>query len=45
MCGCEHIMGEFKEGIPVVLVRGLKLKRCESDIKEVLFSREEDLFR
>ncbi len=39
------IMGEFKEGIPVVLVRGLKLKRCESDIKEVLFPREEDLFR
>jgi coenzyme F420-0:L-glutamate ligase/coenzyme F420-1:gamma-L-glutamate ligase len=39
------IMGEFKEGIPVVLVRGLKLKRCESDIKEVLFPREEDIFR
>jgi len=38
-------MGEFKEGIPVVLVRGLKLKRCESDIKEVLFPRAEDIFR
>jgi len=39
------VMGEFKEGIPIVIVRGLKLKRSEGDIKEVLFNREDDLFR
>ena len=39
------VMGEFKESIPIVIVRGLKLKRCESAIKEVLFNREADLFR
>ena len=39
------VMGEFKEGIPIVIVRGLKLKRSRGDIKEVLFNREDDLFR
>ncbi len=40
------VMGEFSEGIPVAIVRGTEvLKRCESDIRDVLFSREEDLFR
>ncbi len=41
------VMGEFNEGIPVAIVRGTEsvLKRCESDIREVLFSHEEDLFR
>ncbi|MBN1762884.1 MAG: coenzyme F420-0:L-glutamate ligase [Methanomicrobia archaeon] len=39
------VMGEFKEGIPIVIVRGLLLERCERDIKELLFSREDDLFR
>ncbi|MHC1610751.1 MAG: coenzyme F420-0:L-glutamate ligase [Candidatus Methanospirareceae archaeon] len=39
------VMGEFKEGVPVAILRGLKLERCESDIQELLFSREEDLFR
>ncbi len=39
------VMGEFKEGIPIVIVRGLKLKRSEGDIKEVLFNREDDFFR
>lgn len=46
ICAAANLlMGEFKEGIPAVVVRGLKLKRCESDIKEVLFHREDDLFR
>ncbi|HUV02461.1 MAG TPA: coenzyme F420-0:L-glutamate ligase [Desulfobacteria bacterium] len=39
------VMGEFKEGIPIAIVRGLMLERCERDIKELLFSREDDLFR
>jgi len=39
------VMGEFAEGIPIVIVRGLKLKRSKGDIKEVLFNREDDLFR
>ena len=39
------VMGEFKEGIPIVIVRGLTLERCERDINELLFSREDDLFR
>ena len=47
------VMGEFSEGIPIVIVRGvheLVLERRsesepESGIKEVLFSKEEDLFR
>ena len=39
------VMGEFKEGIPIVIVRGLMLERCDRDIKELLFSREDDLFR
>ncbi len=39
------VIGEFLEGIPIAIVRGLKLKRSEGDIKEVLFNRENDLFR
>ncbi len=39
------VMGEFKEGMPIVLVRGLKLERSESNIKEILFKKEDDLFR
>ena len=39
------VMGEFREGIPIVIVRGLMLERCERDIKELLFTREADLFR
>ncbi len=39
------VMGEFREGVPIAIVRGLKLERCESDIQELLFSKEEDLFR
>ena len=39
------VMGEFKEGVPIAIVRGLHLERCEGDIQELLFSREEDLFR
>jgi coenzyme F420-0:L-glutamate ligase/coenzyme F420-1:gamma-L-glutamate ligase len=39
------VMGEFKEGIPIVIVRGLKYEGCESDINDVLFAIEEDLFR
>ena len=39
------VMGEFQEGIPIVIVRGLKLQRSEGDIKEVFFDRENDLFR
>ncbi|MHC1635936.1 MAG: coenzyme F420-0:L-glutamate ligase [Candidatus Methanospirareceae archaeon] len=41
------IMGEAKEGIPIVIVRGLRLrsKGEEGDIKEIFFSKEEDIFR
>jgi coenzyme F420-0:L-glutamate ligase/coenzyme F420-1:gamma-L-glutamate ligase len=39
------VMGEFQEGIPIAIVRGLKLQRSEGDIKEVFFDRENDLFR
>lgn len=39
------VMGEFKEGVPIAIVRGLKLERCERDIQELLFSKEDDLFR
>ena len=39
------VMGEFKEGVPIAIVRGLKSERCERDIQELLFSKEEDLFR
>jgi len=38
-------MGEFKEGVPIAIVRGLKLERCERDIQELLFNKEDDLFR
>jgi coenzyme F420-0:L-glutamate ligase/coenzyme F420-1:gamma-L-glutamate ligase len=39
------VMGEFKEGVPIAIVRGLHLERCEGDIQDLLFTREEDLFR
>ncbi len=40
------VMGEFKESIPIVIVRGLKLKRSlRGNVKELLFNRENDLFR
>ena len=39
------VMGEFKEGVPIAIVRGLKSERCECEIQELLFSKEEDLFR
>jgi coenzyme F420-0:L-glutamate ligase/coenzyme F420-1:gamma-L-glutamate ligase len=39
------VMGEFKEGVPIAIVRGLKLERCESDVQELLFNKEDDLFR
>ncbi len=47
------VMGEFREGIPIVIVRGMHglglegkgESESESGIKEVLFSKEEDLFR
>jgi len=39
------VMGEFQEGVPVAIVRGLQLECCESDIRDLLFDREEDLFR
>ena len=39
------VMGEFKEGIPIVIVRGLELKRSDGDISEILFKKEDDLFR
>jgi len=39
------VMGEFKEGVPIAIVRGLKLERCERDIQELLFNKEDDLFR
>ena len=39
------VMGEFREGIPIVIVRGLTLERCEGEVQELLFRREADLFR
>lgn len=39
------VMGEFKEGVPIAIVRGLNVERYESDIRELLFNREDDLFR
>ena len=39
------VMGEFRESIPIVVVRGLALERCEGGIQELLFKREDDLFR
>jgi coenzyme F420-0:L-glutamate ligase/coenzyme F420-1:gamma-L-glutamate ligase len=39
------VMGEFQEGVPIAIVRGLQLECCESDIRDLLFDREEDLFR
>jgi len=39
------VMGEFKEGVPIAIVRGLTLERCESDVQELLFNKEDDLFR
>jgi len=39
------VMGEFAEGIPIAIVRGLELERCNSDIQVLLFRREDDLFR
>jgi coenzyme F420-0:L-glutamate ligase/coenzyme F420-1:gamma-L-glutamate ligase len=48
ICAASNlVMGEFKESIPIAIVQGLELpvKRSEGDIKEVLFSKEEDVFR
>jgi len=39
------VMGEFLESIPIVLVRGLTLERCAGEVQELLFKRENDLFR
>jgi len=39
------VMGEFNEGIPVAIVRGLRLKQSDSNIEDVLFHRANDLFR
>jgi coenzyme F420-0:L-glutamate ligase/coenzyme F420-1:gamma-L-glutamate ligase len=39
------VMGEFRESIPIAIVRGLALERCEGEIQELLFKREDDLFR
>ena len=39
------VMGEFQEGVPIAVVRGLAMERAERDIHELLFTREADLFR
>jgi coenzyme F420-0:L-glutamate ligase/coenzyme F420-1:gamma-L-glutamate ligase len=39
------VMGEFQEGVPIAIVRGLSVERAERDIHELLFTREADLFR
>jgi coenzyme F420-0:L-glutamate ligase/coenzyme F420-1:gamma-L-glutamate ligase len=39
------VMGEFQEGVPIAIVRGLVVERAERDIHELLFTREADLFR
>ena len=46
ICAAANIvMGEFKEGVPIAIVRGLKLERRDGEIQELLFNREDDLFR
>jgi len=39
------VMGEFREGIPIAIVRGLNIKRDKGEVKDVLLNREDDLFR
>ncbi len=39
------VMGEFQEGVPIAIVRGLAVERADRDIQELLFARDADLFR
>lgn len=39
------VMGELKEGIPIVIVRGLTFDRCEADVSDMVFDKNEDVFR
>ncbi|MDY6866071.1 MAG: coenzyme F420-0:L-glutamate ligase, partial [Halobacteriota archaeon] len=39
------VMGEFTEGIPIVLVRGITFESCESEVSDMIFDRDSDLFR
>jgi len=39
------VMGEFTEGIPIVLVRGLSFETCESEVRDMVFDRDSDIFR
>lgn len=42
----ELLMGQASEGIPAVIVRGLKYQVCDdSSVKELLMPPQEDLFR
>ncbi|MHA1227736.1 MAG: coenzyme F420-0:L-glutamate ligase [Candidatus Hodarchaeales archaeon] len=39
------VMGQANEGTPVIVVRGLQFKSSEGNIKDILRSRELDVFR
>lgn len=45
LCAAANlVMGEFLEGVPIAIIRGLRLERCESDLP-MLFPRRNDVFR
>ncbi|MDY6965507.1 MAG: coenzyme F420-0:L-glutamate ligase [Halobacteriota archaeon] len=46
ICSAANIvMGEFREGIPMVLVRGLTVDGCEADVGDMVFDKSDDVFR
>lgn len=44
-CAANLIMGEASEGIPAVIVRGLKYKKSEKGSKDLIRNSKEDVFR
>ena len=47
VCAASNlVMGEFREGVPIALVRGLKFDETEAaDSKDLVFSKKDDVFR
>ncbi|MHC1582402.1 MAG: coenzyme F420-0:L-glutamate ligase [Candidatus Syntropharchaeia archaeon] len=46
LCSAANlVMGEFREGIPIAVVRGFSYERGEFDFRELVFDREKDIFR
>lgn len=39
------VMGEFKEGVPIAIVRGLYFNETEANSSDMVFSKDEDVFR